>query len=150
MPTQILIGLFDAYSFSGQHDKAPTLTSPIDVKRASLCSDGVTVRSIRADFDDDLYVTAYKHFTEWLGTWDSSTYMNFDIFKRGYRYLAFDLLEGCDSTPCDAALLSGIMDFSLEFDAPTPTPLTICVFYISPDRVAIGKDRYALCYRSVD
>jgi len=152
LPSRIMVAFYPQDAFSGQRDKSPLLTAPLDVCQMSLSVNGIIARTLDTNFDDDLFMGAYKHFMDWIGATGHDSYMHYDIFKSGYRYFSFDLLEGCpESLPCGMERLqSGHIDLHVRFEGAVDKEYIMAVFFESPDVVEITDARAAIYKRSVE
>jgi hypothetical protein len=142
LPRKILIGFFTESSFSGQRDQSPLLTAPLDLQQIGLSVNGVVVREMNMDFSKDIYVEAYRSFTDWMKVTTKNYPVTFHIFKNGMRYFAFDLLENCPSNGCsDDTLQQGFIDINLRFRTALATDCIMAAFCEAPEIVEITKER---------
>ena len=145
LPKRVLIAFYSQTAFSGSRDEAPLLTdSDIDLSKISLSVNGIGVREIMVDYDADLYTEAYKRFTDWMSATTEGFPVLYGIFKEGYRYYAFDLMENCPETGCaEESLQTGYIDVELLFKKATGKHAVMSVFYESPQTVEVTKERAA-------
>ena len=77
--------------------------------------------------------------------------MSYDTFKRGYRFMCFDLLENCpDGAACgEEMLMQGFMDVSIQLGAALEDNCIMTVFAEVPESVEINHDRVARHIRAI-
>ena len=145
LPQRILVGIYKHAAFSGQRDLSPLLTASLEVSEISLMINGVVVREATPLFDEKLYMETYRHFLSWMTDANKGYYISYEIFKSGYRFFSFDLLENCPPTkPCGEEMLTqGTMGLSVRFPKPLDEHYIMTFFYISPDTVELTKERVA-------
>ena len=143
LPKKILIGFFSQTAFSGARQEAPLLTDPdLDLRRISLSVNGIGIREIMVNYEDDLYTEAYKRFTDWVGATGKDFPVSFPVYKDGYRYYAFDLMENCPDSSCvEEALQTGYIDVDLHFGKATAEHAVMCIFYESPETLEVTRER---------
>ena len=143
LPKKIMISFYSQTTFSGAREQAPLLTDPdLDLRRISLSVNGIGIREITVNLAEDLYTEAYKRFTDWVGATGKDYPISFPIFKDGYTYFCFDLMENCPDESCiEEALQTGYIDVDLHFAAGTTKHMVMCVFFESPETLEITRER---------
>lgn len=152
LPKKILIGFYGQEAFSGVRDIAPLLTDPdLNMRKISLSVNGIGVRELEVNYDADLYAEAYRHFTDWMESTGKDYAVHYGLFKSGYKYYAFDLLENCppSSLCAEDTIQTGYIDVEVQFAAGTPKHAVMCVFFESPQTVEITKERAARHIRTI-
>ena len=145
LPKRVIVAFYDQTAFSGQRDKAPLSTFPVDMRQITLSMNGVAVRELNTNFGQGEYTEAYRKFTEWMGLSDKQTSIPYDVYSQGHRYFCFDLYEKCPPlTGCgDETVLQGFIDVGITLGAALKTHCVMCVFCETPETVEITKDRAA-------
>jgi hypothetical protein len=117
----------------------------------SLSLNGVVVRELSANYDNGIYLEAYRRFTDWMKASESEYFISFDIFKLGYRYYCFDLMESCPNVDACAEemLRQGFLDIQLQLGGGLESEHVMTVFYESPESVEITKERAARHMRTI-
>lgn len=143
LPKKILIGFFSQVAFSGTREKTPLLTDHnLDLHRISLSVNGIGMREITVSFNEDLYAEAYKRFIDWMGATGKDYMIGYPLFKDGYRYYTFDLLDNCPDESCvEESLQTGYMDLDLHFGNATSDDAVMCIFFESPETLEISRER---------
>ncbi len=59
----------------------------------------------------------------------------------GFRFLAFDILEGCGDECSADVLMGGALNIKLEFDERVEEAHILVVYGISPNTMDIDKDK---------
>ena len=152
LPKKILIGFYSQEAFSGTRDKAPLMTDPdLNLRKISLSVNGIGIRELAVNYDEDLYAEAYRHFTDWLESTGKDFPVNYSLFKAGYNYYAFDLLENCppSSLCAEDTIQTGYIDVDVQFATGTPKHAIMCVFFESAQTVEITKERAARHIRTI-
>ena len=159
LPSKILIGMYGQADFSGDRTTTPLLTEALDLRQITLYLNGLAVRQLSPAFDEDLYIDAYRKFLDWMNSSSSSYFIDYNLFKDGYRYFCFDMLENCpESNPCEVNAGAGVtggqgqrgyIDIQLDFNTPVNKDCVMAVFYISPDAMDITRQRAASHIHSV-
>ena len=146
VPSKILIGFFSQSSFSGERNKTPLLTAPVDVRSISLSLNGVSVRELQVDYESGLYMEAYQQLIQWMDKRDKRYLLKYHNFPQGYRYYAFNLMANCEkSSNCSEETLSqGYIDVNVSLrSALKGEDVVMAVFYLSPQSLYINKERVA-------
>jgi hypothetical protein len=151
IPRRIIVAFFKQTAFSGQRDETPLLTAGIDLRQISLSLNGVVVRELSTNYDNDIYLEAYRRFTDWMQTSESEYFISFEIFKRGYRYYCFDLMESCPNADACAEemLRQGFLDIQLQLGGALGSEHVMTVFFEAPESVEITKERAARHIRTI-
>ena len=146
LPKKILIGFYSQAAFSGTRDIAPLLTDPdLNLLKISLSVNGIGVRELSVNYGADLYTEAYRQFTDWLESTGKGFPVNYDLYKAGYNYYAFDLLENCppSSLCAEDTIQTGYIDVDVQFATGIPKHAVMCVYFESGQTVEITKERVA-------
>ena len=159
LPSRMLIGLYGQADFSGDRSTSPLMTKALDFRQITLYLNGLAVRELSPNFDQALYIGAYRKFLDWMNASKAPYFVGYDSFRDGYRYFCFDMFENCpESNPCEVGTGSkvtgvhaqrGYIDIQLDFNSPVNQDCVMVVFFISPDAVDISQQRNASHIRSV-
>jgi len=142
LPSKILLAVYSQKQMTGDKTLSPFLTYNTNIKRVSLKVNGVVIRELVQDFDEGIYFETYKQFMEWLGVIDESAQLTASTYAIGNRYMAFDLVDNCEGEKCsEVALLSGVIDITIEFKTSLDEDCVLAAFNFSPDSVEISHKR---------
>ena len=119
LPKKIMVAFYTQNAFSGKKTLSPLLTASADIRQISLSVNGIVLRELNTDFTNDVYTLAYRKFQEWLGHSNLPAAVSFTLFKHGYRYFAFNLMENCSCNDClDDTISVGTIDINFTLGNP--------------------------------
>ena len=150
LPKKILVAFYTQDSFSGQKTTSPLLTASADIRQVSLSVNGIILRELNTDFNKDEYTIAYRKFQEWLGHSNLPAAVSFTIFKHGYRYFAFNLMENCSGGDCsDDTISVGTIDINVTLGKALEEHCVMAVYCEAAEVLEISKERTCRHLKSI-
>ena len=141
IPQRLLIGIFKQPAIAGSITLSPFFTSKeVKIRSMELVHDGEGIVTVKPRFESNDYARHYKAFLEFLGVENDAYMIDYTNFLNGFRFLAFDFLEGCGDECSAEVLKSGQMNIKLEFEEPVREAHVLIAFGISPNTMDIDND----------
>lgn len=144
LPSKVMVAFFTQSAFSGTRNFCPLMTADVNLRCISLSVNGMNLREINVDFDNNIYLDAYMRFLKWFEKQGEKYLISYETFKKGYKFMCFDMLENCQGSCSVETLAQGFIDIHVTLTkALEKDDCIMCVFYISPETLYLNKQRVA-------
>lgn len=149
IPQKILVGLYPENSLTGDYETPALRTANENITQLKLYLNGTLIREHNTEFDQGLYTRSYLDLLSWFKAFDGDFLISHENYFKGYRFLAFDLLDNCSNDSCADLLKSGFVDLEITIAKGAASSWTMLVYAISPDCLDLDKQKSARLTRSV-
>ncbi len=150
IPQRILLAFHKQAAVVGNKLLSPFFTSnSIKIKEVKILHNGYAVRQVRPNIHTGEYVLCYRDFVNFVGCSSEPYMITHNDYPKGYRFIAFDFMDGCDDECASEVLLTGCLSLEVEFDSAVDEPHVLLVYGVSPDSMDIDSSSCARISRTV-
>ena len=143
-PKLLMVALVENEAFNGTMNKNPFHFKHFDLTKIALFHDGMTIKSLTPDFDNNKYLRSYVHTMRTFNYYntDDSNGLTPEAFANGSTIYAYDLTadKAVDATHRQAMLTKNLR-LELYFAKDIPTTINVLLYAVYDSEIEITQLR---------